>query len=81
MITQHEREEWFRDPVTQLFLEGLATKREEVKESWARQLYFDETDPRRSDRLNLYALASIDVLGQVIDLVEENRPQPLKGED
>ena len=75
MITQHEMEEWFRDPVTQQFLEGLRVKREEVKESWAKQVYFDETNPTRSDRLNLYALASIDVLGQVIDLVEENRPQ------
>jgi hypothetical protein len=75
MITRNEMEEWFRDPVTQRFLEGLALKREEVKESWAKQVYFDEADPRRSDRLNLYALASIDVLGQVIELVEENRPQ------
>lgn len=75
MITQSELEEWYRDPCTQRFLEGLQTKREEVKESWAKQVYFDEADARRSDRLNLYALASIDVLGQVIDLVEENRPQ------
>ena len=75
MITRMELENWFRDPVTQHFLEGLRVKREEVKESWARQAYFDEQNPQRSDRLNLYALASIDVLGQVIELVEENRPQ------
>lgn len=75
MITRNEMEEWFRDPVTQLFLQGLVTKREEVKESWAKQGYFDENNAERSSRLNLYALASIDVLGQVIELVEENRPQ------
>lgn len=75
MITRNEMEEWFRDPVTQLFLTGLHTKREEVKESWASQVYFDEHSRERTERLNLYALASIDVLGQVIDLVEESRPQ------
>lgn len=80
-LTQAEYEDWWRDPVTQHFLMGLQAKREEVKENWARQAYVDPDSPARSAHLNLYALASIDVLGQVIELVEEARPQPKRGED
>lgn len=74
-LTDAELAEWFRDPVTQHFLVGLQTKREEAKEAWARQAYFDREDPAKSTYLNLYALASVDILDQVIQLVEETRPQ------
>ena len=80
-LSQHELEEWFRDPVTQRFLSDLILKREETKERWAQQAYIDFDSAERSSRLNLYALAGIDVLGQVIEMVEEYRPQPLKGEE
>ena len=80
-LTKHEKEEWFRDPVTQEFLESLHLKREETKERWALQSFVDFDSAERSSRLNLYALAGIDVLGQVIEMVEEHRPQPLKGEE
>ena len=81
MLTQHDREEWWRHPMTQEFLRQIVSTREETKERWATQAFFDPEDSEKSARLNAYALAGIDVLGQVIDLVEENRPQPTKSED
>jgi len=81
MLTQHDREEWWQHPVTREFLQKLRDEREETKERWATQAFFDPEDSEKSARLNAYALAGIDVLGQVIDLVEENRPQPQKGEE
>jgi len=81
MLTQHDREEWWRHPMTQEFLRQLTATREETKERWATQGFFDPEDAEKTNRLNSYALAGIDVLGQVIDLVEENRPQPTKSED
>lgn len=74
-LTSREYAEWWADPVTQHFLLGLQAKREETKENWARQAYVDENSSEKSARLNMYALASIDVLDQVIQLVEEARPQ------
>lgn len=81
MLTQHDREEWWRHPMTQEFVRKLTATREEAKESWATQAYFSRTDPSYSDRLNLYALAGVEIIGQVIEMVEENRPQPTKSED
>lgn len=75
-LTQHDREEWWRHPMTQEFVRNLVATREAAKESWALQGYFDPENMARSDRLNSYALAGVEILGQVIDLVEENRPQP-----
>lgn len=80
MITQSERENWFRDEVTQEFLRKLRSSREDTKENWATQKYVT-SDPAETTRLNLYALAGIEILDQVIDLAEENRPDAKKGED
>lgn len=80
-IKQAEREAWWQDPVTQEFLARLRDTREETKEKWAQQHFNDFDDAAKSARLNLYALAGIDILNQVIEMVEENRPQPQKGEE
>lgn len=75
-IQQTEREEWYRDPVTQEFLENLKASRESTKENWAQQQYHVTENAEYSARLNLYALAGIDTLQQIINLIEETRPQP-----
>lgn len=79
-LTREEYEDWWRNPVTQNFLIGLHVKVSEVKDAWARQAYVDEDSAEKSARLNACALTSIDVLTQVIDLVDEARPQS-RGED
>lgn len=81
MLTQHDREEWWRHPMTQEFVRQLVSTREDAKETWASQGYLVRTDPQQSERLNLYALAGIEMLDQIVNLVEENRPQPMKSED
>lgn len=81
MLTQHDREEWWRHPMTQEFVRQLTATREEAKETWAQQGFLIRDDQSRSDRLNLYALAGIEMLDQIVNLVEENRPQPMKSED
>lgn len=81
MLTQHDREEWWRHPMTQEFVRQLTATREEAKETWASQGFLVRADPQQSERLNLYALAGIEMLDQIVNLVEENRPQPLKSED
>lgn len=75
-IQQTEREEWYRDPVTQEFLENLKASREATKENWANQMYHIAENAEYSARLNLYALAEIDMLQKVINMIEEARPQP-----
>ena len=80
-LTQHDREEWWRHPMTQEFVRELTAAREKTKENWACQSFCDLSDSEKSTRLNLYALAGIEILDQVIAMVEENRPQPLKSED
>lgn len=80
MLTQHDREEWWRHPMTQEFVRQLTATREEAKETWAQQGFLNRTDPQQSERLNLYALAGIEMLDQIVNLVEENRPQPQKSE-
>lgn len=74
-LTRREFEEWWHDPVTQHLLLTLQSKREETKENWARQAYFNKDSAEETSRLNLYALAGLEVLDQVISLVEEARPQ------
>ena len=75
IMTQAEREEWFSSPMTQLFLGELRTKRFHTQERWAAQAFIDFDDAEKSARLNLYALAGIDILDQIIEMVEESRPQ------
>jgi hypothetical protein len=72
-ITQAERAEWFKSPVTQDFLQKLRDDREFTKETWAKQGFLDREDSARSDRLNLYALAGIDILDQVLTMAEGYR--------
>jgi hypothetical protein len=74
-IQQTEREEWYCDPVTVEFLARLKAVREETKERWAQQHFHDVEDAVKSSRLNLYALAGMDAVGQVIEMIEEARPQ------
>lgn len=74
-MTEAERREWFESPVTQLFLGELRTRRFQATQDWAAQSFFDAEDTEKSSRLNLYALAGVDILDQVITMVEEHRPQ------
>lgn len=75
-ITSHEWEHWANDPCTKAFVQQLQDKIEETKHRWAKQAFVDMNDASNSDRANLYALAGVDILGQVIEMVEEMRPQP-----
>ena len=75
IMTQAEREEWFSSPMTQLFLGELRTKRFDTMNTWAAHGYIDYDDAEKSARLNLYALAGIDILDQIIEMVEDSRPQ------
>ena len=81
MLTQHDREEWWRHPMTQEFVRQLTATREKAKEDWACHCFIDRNSRENSDRHNLYALAGIEMLDKILDLVEENRPQPMKSED
>jgi hypothetical protein len=80
-LTPSEWNAWWSDPCTQGFLLLLHSKMQETKDAWAQQAYVDTENESRSARLNLYALAGVDILGQVIDLVEEKRPQHREQED
>ena len=75
-ITSHEWEHWANDPCTKAFVEKLQFDIETTKSRWAAQAFMNLDDAAKSDRANLYALAGIDILSQVIEMVEEMRPQP-----
>lgn len=71
---------WYMEPATQAFVQMLKDKIDETKERWASQAFVNVEDPAKGERANFYALAGIDVLGQVIEMVEDMRPQ-LEGEE
>ena len=55
-------------------------KIDETKDRWANQAFVNTQDAVASEHANFYALAGIDVLGQVIEMVEDMRPT-LEGEE
>ena len=71
-ITRQDREEWFHHPVTQEFLQGLRSDRQDTMETWARQGFVGDT-PELSAQLNVGALGGMDVLTQVIDQIMDCR--------
>lgn len=71
---------WYMEPATQQFVQMLRDKITETKDRWANQAFVNVDDPVAGERANFYALAGIDVLGQVIEMVEDTRPQ-LEGEE
>jgi hypothetical protein len=78
IIQQHEWALWTNDPCTKEFVKELQLTLQDTQYKWSRQDFFDKDDANKSDRLNLYALASVDVLNQVINLIEERHS---KGEE
>ena len=75
-ITSHEWEHWANNPCTKAFVERLRGDIETTKGQWAAQAFVNFGDAVASDRNNLYALAGIDILEQVIEMVDDMRPQP-----
>ncbi len=70
---------WYMEPATQQFVQMLREKVDETKDRWANQAFVNTQDAAASERANFYALAGIDVLVQVIEMVEDMRPT-LEGE-
>ena len=78
-LQQSEWHAWYMEPATQAFVQMLRDTINDTKERWAAQAFLNPEDPVKSERANFYALAGIDVLGQVIEMVEDMRPT-LEGE-
>jgi hypothetical protein len=73
-LQQSEWHAWYMEPATQAFVQMLKDKVDETKDRWANQAFVNPDDAVASERANFYALAGIDVLGQVIEMVEDMRP-------
>lgn len=72
-------DQWARQPMTQAFQRKLQATVEETKEAWARTHFTGETQ-ETTMRLNTVALAGVDVLRQVIDMVEDCKLQEISHE-
>lgn len=78
-LTSEEWGNWYSDPVTQAFVQSLRDSVVDSQNEWSHHGFTDFDDIRKSDRLNLYALAGIEMLRKIIDRVEECRPQQKEG--
>jgi hypothetical protein len=63
-------EDWARNQVPQEFREKLAATREDAKESWATGRYAAD-NPAETLQLTTVALAGVEMLRQVIELIDE----------
>ena len=64
MLTQERFDEWHRSPLTKEFFKFLSDKREDLKETWAR-------DGKMSDQDTAIALIYGDILNLKFEVVAE----------
>lgn len=79
-IQPSEWHAWTQEPCTKAFVLLLQASIQETQYRWSQQAYVDMDDASKSDRANLYALAGVDIMRQVIEMVQEKAPQ-LEGEE
>ena len=70
VVTSQDRQQWALSPATQLFLEELRGTVEDCKERFACGNYIADTAEATS-LLNVQATASVQVLKQIINQIEE----------
>lgn len=70
-LTPHEWDTWAKDPCTKEFIIHLEETINDAQFDWSHQRFIDLDSIERSDRLNLYALAGIETIRNIIAKIDD----------
>lgn len=70
-LTPHEWDAWAKDPCTKAFVLHLEETITEAQYDWSQHRFVDLDDARKSDRMNLYALAGVETIREIINKIVE----------
>ena len=69
VITDRDKEEWARHPVTMQFVTAMTDSRQETLEAWAAEAFTSDT-AEKAMQLNATALGGIRVLDDLLSVIE-----------
>lgn len=79
MVTQQDKAEWYRNPVTQELLKELRETVQETKDNWEAGIYVGESLEQGALQ-NAKALGGLQVLNEVIGVIEECKEKAREGD-